>query len=33
LSQQLQRWGQDVLYEESLAVVNHILQIRDRSRV
>jgi glucose-6-phosphate dehydrogenase assembly protein OpcA len=30
LSQQLQRWGQDVLYEESLAVVNHILQIRNR---
>jgi len=30
LSQQLQRWGQDVLYEESLGVVNHILQIRNR---
>ncbi len=25
LSQQLQRWGQDVLYEESLGVVNQIL--------
>jgi glucose-6-phosphate dehydrogenase assembly protein OpcA len=31
LSQQLQRWGQDVLYEESLAVVNQILMIRSRS--
>lgn len=26
LGQQLQRWGQDVLYEESLAVAAHILQ-------
>jgi glucose-6-phosphate dehydrogenase assembly protein OpcA len=28
LSQQLQRWGHDVLYEESLAVVAKILQLR-----
>ncbi len=28
LGQQLQRWGQDVLYEESLAVVGQILRLR-----
>lgn len=28
LSQQLQRWGHDVLYEESLAVVAKVLQLR-----
>ena len=30
MSQQLQRWGRDVLYEESLAVTVQILQLRSR---
>jgi glucose-6-phosphate dehydrogenase assembly protein OpcA len=29
LTQQLQRWGKDVLYEESLAVTARILELRD----
>jgi glucose-6-phosphate dehydrogenase assembly protein OpcA len=28
MSQQLQRWGRDVLYEESLAVTAQILKLR-----
>jgi hypothetical protein len=27
LGQQLQRWGEDVLYEESLAMVSKIMQL------
>lgn len=30
MSQQLQRWGRDMLYEESLAVTAQILQLRSR---
>jgi glucose-6-phosphate dehydrogenase assembly protein OpcA len=29
LSQQLQRWGREMLYEESLAVAVQILQLRE----
>ncbi|HAC63632.1 MAG TPA: oxidoreductase, partial [Cyanothece sp. UBA12306] len=31
LSKQLQRWGQDVLYTESMEIVNEILKLASQS--